>query len=245
MDKEYSDFVERMGSFEMELSLEDVGQDDSIAHSDDNDFFSMAVSDILQHYGVKGMRWGVRRNRNKPGGADGVKERKKTGQNGNKVSNLVIDQLASMKRERQWKKSLKDVDNMSDQEINQLANRIRMENDLKRLSKGPAGKRKDKKDYLDRSKMDDKELLEKVNNLRARANLQRSVSDATKEQREAGKRVVRIASSVGVKYLLNGKITTKDIGMAVLKSNNSIGKELTNNLANRALDKTNKVVLKK
>lgn len=245
MDKEYSDFVERMGSFEMELSLEDVGQDNNIAHSDVDDFLSMAASDAIQHYGVKGMKWGVRRNRNKPGGADGIKESKKSGQNGNKVSNLVNDQLASMKRERQWKKSLKNVDNMTDKEINQLANRIRLENDLKRLSKGPAGKRNDKKDYTNRGKMTDQELFEKVQNLRARDNLQRSVSDATKAQRELGKRVVRTVSSVGVKYAINGKITTKDIGMAALKSNNSIGKELTDKLANRVLDKTDRVVLKR
>lgn len=36
------------------------------------------LDDILQHYGVKGMKWGVIRDSNKPGGADGVKERLKT-----------------------------------------------------------------------------------------------------------------------------------------------------------------------
>lgn len=50
MDKDYENFVRRMGSFEDELDFED---DESLEHSEDE----------LTHYGVKGMRWGVRRNR--------------------------------------------------------------------------------------------------------------------------------------------------------------------------------------
>lgn len=50
MDKDYENFVRRMGSFEDELDFED---DESLEHSEDE----------LTHYGVKGMRWGVRRKR--------------------------------------------------------------------------------------------------------------------------------------------------------------------------------------
>ena len=42
---DYEEFVKRMGSFDMELSLDDVGPN----------------KNELIHYGVLGMKWGVRR----------------------------------------------------------------------------------------------------------------------------------------------------------------------------------------
>ena len=43
--KDYENFVARMGSFDMELTPTETDQD------------------LLNHYGVKGMKWGVRKNR--------------------------------------------------------------------------------------------------------------------------------------------------------------------------------------
>lgn len=48
MEKDYEEFVKRMGSFEMELELE---PEKELKHS---------VHEILEHHGVKGMKWGVR-----------------------------------------------------------------------------------------------------------------------------------------------------------------------------------------
>ena len=45
---DYDEFAKRMGSFDMELSLDDIGED-------------IPKPKELKHYGVKGMKWGVRK----------------------------------------------------------------------------------------------------------------------------------------------------------------------------------------
>lgn len=50
MNKDYSDFVARMNSFSMELDMDDDIRDDE-----------------MMHYGVEGMKWGVRRYQNPDG----------------------------------------------------------------------------------------------------------------------------------------------------------------------------------
>ena len=151
---------------------------------------------LLKHHGVKGMKWGVR----KSGKTSGV---------GAKIE--------SVKRERSWKKVLKDMDSKSADELNTITRRIQMENEMKRLSKNSdTSTKKDKEDYLNRSKLSDKELFEKVNKLRAKDNLSRNVKEATRSQSELGRNAVRLASVLGMSYLTSGVLSTKDIGMAAI-----------------------------
>lgn len=165
--------------------------------------------ETLQHTGVKGMRWGVHRNSNRPGGADGKWESEKIKDNRGKIRK----NLDSMKREREWHKVLKDMHTLSTKDINVVKKRIDLENNLKVLSKtkGVATK-KDKDDYLRREHMSDAELNRKVVRLRAKSGLHKAVKDASKEQRELGEKVVQVASSVGIKYAINRRpIKAKDV----------------------------------
>lgn len=167
----------------------------------------MSAEDILQHVGIKGMKWGVKRNRNRPGGADGKEESTKIKDTRSKLN----VKISSMQRERQWKKVLKDVDKLDTKDITKVAKRITMENDMKRLSKSSVGKTKDKDDYLRRDKMSDAELTRKITRLRAKESLKKSVTEASREQREFGEKIVQIGSSIGVKYALK-KTVGKPLG---------------------------------
>lgn len=157
------------------------------------------MSDTLKHFGVKGMKWGRRKDKTGPGKVEQLKTR-------------VGQELGSLKRERQWKQLSAKVGSMSTKDINKAAQRIQMENDLKRLSRNKeVGSKKDKQDYLNRAKMSDQELARKVVRLRAKDNLNRTIKDASKEQVELGKKIVDVAGSLVVKKVTGGLISPDDI----------------------------------
>lgn len=168
----------------------------------------MLSDEVLKHVGIQGMKWGVRRNRNRPGGADGKEESVKVKDKRGKLAK----NLDSMKRERQWKKVLKNIDDLDTKDINAATARIKLENSMKDLSRSAVGRKKDRNDYLRREHMSDAELSRKVVRLRAKENLHKAVKSASKEQREFGEQVVRIASSVGIKYAITRQTpTAKDL----------------------------------
>jgi hypothetical protein len=178
------------------------------------------LNDIIKHYGIKGMHWGVRRNSNRPGGADGKEESDKVVDKRGKLKK----HLDSMKREREWGKILREVDTMTTKDINTVKKRLDLENNLKTLTKTKMATKKEKADYLRREFMSDAEISRKVNRLQAKENLHKSVSNASKEQRELGAKIVQISSSVGVKYALTRTIHPKDVFDAYKKPKESADK---------------------
>lgn len=139
------------------------------------------LDEVLLHFGKKGMKWGQR------------KSKSSKGQNGSKKSKepgTIKKEWDSLKRERQWNRVLENAHKMSTKDINKTVSRIRMENDLKQLSRKNVGSSKDKQDYINRAKMSDQVIARKVNRLRAKDNLDRTIREATKGQREFGKQVV-------------------------------------------------------
>jgi hypothetical protein len=164
----------------------------------------------LEHAGVKGMHWGVRRDTNRPGGADGIPDK------GEKKRGKLGKHLDSLKRERSWNKALKEVHNMSAKDIKIVASRISLENNFKALSRGKMGTKKDKTDYLRRHEMSDQELARKIALIQAKESLHKAVRNASKEQREIGIKIAQTASTIGVKYALNGRPALKGIPKDIL-----------------------------
>lgn len=77
----------------------------------------LQVNDILEHYGVKGQRWGITRK----GTRSSVHERR------------AINK-ASKQRAKSWKTVYKNRGKLSDTDLKNSVNRLRMENELGRLA---------------------------------------------------------------------------------------------------------------
>jgi hypothetical protein len=169
------------------------------------------LDDVLQHYGVKGMKWGKVKSSVKKK-TDGVKETAKTHVN-------------SIKRERSWNKTLSKANEMSTKDLQKASSRAQLENDMKRLSK-KVGSSKEKKDYLKRGDMNDQELFRKVQRLRAKDSLNRNASEATKQQTAIAKKVVQVAAPLVLSYALTGRIGKKDLVNAALSASGAHGKAI-------------------
>ena len=197
-----------------------------------------SIDDILQHAGVKGMKWGVVRSKSAKAAA---KAGKVASSGAKKVANSRVGkEVGSVKREMQWNKVLKDVSNMTTAEIGKKATRLQQENEIKRMSANKDGVSLNPKDrkaasdrrkiYLDRGKMSDSELSSAVTRMRVEDNLKRNVESANSMQKKIGKKIVSTAAPLALKYALGEKIELKDV-QAAFQNNKDAKVELRNQVA--------------
>ena len=177
--KDYENFVARMGSFDMELTPPETDQD------------------LLNHFGVKGMKWGVRKR------ISGAKNRTKR-------------EVQSFRRERNQLK-IKDPGQMTDSELKKTLNRNRLENQLKEESRKTPGigmnrgeehaaRRKTNRDiYLDRGQLSDKELQAKVNRIRSENQLVQEANRANRKTLETGSSFMAGVGSSLLKDVVSGR----------------------------------------
>lgn len=111
-NKSYNDFVKRMGSFDMELSTDDI-----------------VTPEKLQHHGVKGMKWGVTKSRVRSA-VTNYKEKKAS----SAPKEKSVSTLASKRREQNWKKEYKNREKLTTDELKEKVERLRLETEFNRLS---------------------------------------------------------------------------------------------------------------
>ena len=145
----------------------------------------------LQHFGVKGMKWGVRKSR---------KSKDRASETTPKPKSTLRKYVDSNRRELGMNKMLKDVDTLPDAEVVRRVNRVRNENDFRRAIDNTAfvnNKRRKqlREEYFNREKMSDSELQERVRRLNLEGNLRREVVRASKPQREAANELIKSVST--------------------------------------------------
>lgn len=154
----------------------------------------------LQHFGVKGMKWGVRKN-------------------ASRVKNRVKREVGSFKRERSQLK-IKDPSKMTDSELKKTLNRNRLENQFKtevrktskigngRDQEGLDRKAANRNAYLDRGSLSDTQLKAKVERIRSENQLVQEANRINRKSLEVGKSFV---SGVG-SSVLKDAMTSKEFG---------------------------------
>lgn len=111
MEKDYENFVQRMGSFEMDLD-DMFGDNEVLKH--------YAQDKFLVHKGVKGMKWGVRRERKKAFRAARKQEKRQA----------KLENKKSEDRVKSLTKKYKNREDMSITELREFNERVRLENEL-------------------------------------------------------------------------------------------------------------------
>lgn len=128
------------------------------------------VEKFLQHHGVKGMKWGVRKDRKKSDRVT-VKE----------VAKSSLREIKSLGGSARRGK-------LSDDELKNTVTRLRQENELKRLTSNGS---KEKKTYIRREKLTDSQLETKLKRLRLEDQMRQEARNATKGQREFANKVLK------------------------------------------------------
>ena len=148
----------------------------------------------LEHFGVKGMKWGVRKSRTSKDRASETTPKPKS---------TVRKYVDSNRRELGMNKMLKDVDTLPDAEVIRRVNRVRNENDFRRAIDNTAfvdrKRRKQlREEYFNREKLSDAELQERVRRLNLEDNLRREVVRASRPQREAANELIKSVSTQAI-----------------------------------------------
>ena len=117
MDKSYTDFVERMGSFEYDLDI----SGENLKHSDNN----------LTHWGIKGMKWGHHKAIN----GNVISKAAKTGQDVTSLGQTINKGGFN-------KKAIKEAKSLSDDDLKALTTRLNLENNYINAKQQQSGRSK-------------------------------------------------------------------------------------------------------
>ena len=153
--------------------------------------------EVLQHFGVKGMKWGIR---------------KKV-----KMPTRIKDEFESYKRERELTKQLNTVSTLSDAKLRDVIGKARVDATYKRLAP--------RKEYIKRHKLTEEEIKKRVDRLQLEDNLRQQVSQINAAKRKAGIELINSMAVVGASTLIGGTPASTAIAKELTRVGKKIGQE--------------------
>ena len=145
--------------------------------------------EYLEHFGVKGMKWGVR----KSDSSSRVKKAKKP--------NIIGESVNSIKRESDWAKKSRHARSLSDAELKRTVERLKNENAIKRNTHTKMGglndyaNKENRKVYRQRAKYSDAEIKKIAQRINLESEFRKQASLAAPWKRKLAKEVITMAKN--------------------------------------------------
>lgn|SRR5699024_6339465 len=154
----------------------------------------------LLHYGIKGMKWGVRR----PVGSNGLI--RKTAKNAKRIDATKSEDSKAVAGLRKKAKKTKNIKNMTDEEIQLTTNRVNLENNMKRLAK----KTDNKQIYKLKDRLSNEEIQAVNKRMQLEANLKDTINNANADTIKLGNSLAKIAANTTVS-VVKSKASSNDL----------------------------------